>query len=315
MSTSNEPKWGYFGVPGSLAIGDNSYAPKALRKPKTEEAADPVRGIVTGPTKKGSAPDVYFKFETPLAVGDPYVDPSKRMKKGKVVMLDPEAAFRPPGSIKTSLNKLGYDYVEHMDNAKDPKAVKEKYKDRMPPRQIYTAPCKKGGGGVLVGGVLFGFGEPGKFPEHLPDDFDSVKKQRRKELEEHKAKVQELPFKGIDYGNKNFHAFEDVYGGYNGVPTHVPRDPEPDKTKPYVHEAAFRPAGGVFSKSGLLSELPEFMPDPVVGGATRKPKVDNEPPSFKVGFPRHVSNPTPSVTTLTRNMRSERPASFMRPSL
>jgi len=315
LATSNEPKWGYFGVPGALAIGDNSYAPRAVRKPKTEEATDPVRGVLTCPTKKGSAPDVYFKFESPLAIGDPYVDIAKREQKGKVVMLDPDAAFRPPGAVKTSLNKLGYQYVEHMDTTKDPKAIKEKYKDYMPPRQIYSAPCKKGGGGVLIGGVLFGFGEPGKFPEHVPDDFDAPKKQRLKELNKHQAKVQELPFKGIDYGNKPFHAPEDVFGGFNGVPTHVPRDPQPDATKPYPHEAPFRPGLGSLSKTGMLGSFPEHVPDPVPGGATRKPKNDNEPPSFKVGFPKQVSQPTPSVTMLTRNMRAERPSSFMRPSL
>lgn len=319
LQTSNEPRWGYFGIAGSLAIGDNSYAPRMVRKPKSDDQpSGPGPNMLTAPTKKGSAPDVYFQFETPLALGDPFVDPSARLKKGPVVMLDPEAAFKPPGAVKQSVNKLGYEYVPHMDTAKDPKEVKEKYKDYMPPRQILTTPGKKGGGGVITAGVLFGWTEERRFIEHVPDDYDSAKKARRQELEEHKKKVQEQPFKGIDYGNKNFHPYQDVYGGFEGVPTHVPREPKPDNSKKYPHEAPFRPQNRLAKHllDSLVGGVPEYVADPLPGGATRKPKVEGDvPPPFKNGLPRQVCNPTPSVTTLTRNMRAERPSSFMRPVL
>ena len=75
--------------------------------------------------RKGTTPDVYFKFETPLAIGDPtlganfwgfsleklslginarFVDPGLAMKKGKVWMLDPDATFKPPGKVKQSFS-------------------------------------------------------------------------------------------------------------------------------------------------------------------------------------------------------------------
>lgn len=222
LEAANTPAWGYFGTTGSLAIGDNSYAPKLTRKPPAEEEGEPLRNMVTNPTKKGAGPDVYFTFETPVSLGDPYIDPGARNKKGKVWMVDPDASFKPPGAIKRSLNKLGFAYVEHCDSAKDPKEVKEKYKDYIPPRQIYTNPTKKGGGGVLTTGVLFGWGEDRKFPDHVPDDFDSAKKQRLKELEEHRSKLQEAPFKGIDYGNRCFGNNTDTY--HSDIPTHVPKD-------------------------------------------------------------------------------------------
>lgn len=316
LETSNEPRWGYFGIPGTLAIGDNSYAPRATRKPKDEEPGDPVRNIQTAPIKKGAAPDVYFKFETPLALGDPFQDPGSMLKKGRVQMLDPEAAFKPPGTVKRSLNKLGYEYVEHMDSAKDPKEVKEKYKDYMPPRQIYCNPSKKGGGGVYTSGVLFGWSDERRFVEHMPDDFDAARKQRLKELEEHKKKLQEMPFKGIDYGNKNFQPNTEVY--HYDVPTHVPREPKIFDAKPYPHEMPFKPANP--SKKGLpqslMGGIPEYVEDPIFQGAPRKPKQDGDvPPPFKLGHAGKVTNPMPSVTTLTRNMRAERPSSFMRPTL
>ncbi|CAE8603671.1 unnamed protein product, partial [Polarella glacialis] len=250
--------WGYFGVAGSLSIGDNSY---------------------------GSAQDVYFSFALPLAIGDPYVEPGASMKKGRVVMLDPDARFKPPGTIQEPANK-GMEYVPHCDSMKDPKAVKEKFMEYAVPRQIYTNPIKKGGGGVLTGGVIFGFGEPGKFPEHMPDDYDSARKDRIKDLEEHHKKCQEAPFKGIAYGNQNFQTNTDAYGGYE-VPTHIPREPMPDLTKKYPHEAPFRPANP--SKKGmvgaLLGGIPEHLPDPGKGPATRKPVDENAPPAFKLGGP------------------------------
>lgn len=314
LETSNEPRWGYFGIPGSLAIGDNSYAPRLIKR--KDEGAEPLRNIQAAPLKKGSSTDVYFEFAPPLCIGDPFQDPGAAMRKGKVTMLDPEAAFKPPGKVRESVNKLGYEYVPHMDSAKDPKAVKEKYKDYMPPRQIYTNPSKKGGGGTLTTGVLFGFGEDRKFVEYMPDDFDAARKQRRKELEEHRAHLQDMPFKGCDYGNQPFQTNNEAFG-YD-VPTHIPRDPKPDNIKPYPHESAFRPSNpskkGVLD--GLLGGLPEWVADPAPATATRRAKPDSEaPPAFKIGCPRQPCNPTPSVTTMTRNMRSERPSSFMRPSL
>eukprot|EP00439_Symbiodinium_sp_Y106_P056353 s2910_g7.t3 len=64
----------------------------------------------------------------------------------------------------------------------------------------------------------------------------------------------------------------------------------------------------------LMGGIPEYIPCPE-DPLKRKPKDEDAPPAFKVGAPRHVVKPTPSVTTLTRNMRNERPSSFMRPTL
>jgi hypothetical protein len=318
LTKSNEPGWGYFGMAGSLAIGDNSFAPRMVRAPASDDdGGEPIRNIQTNPTLKGNTPAVYFKFEQPLGLGDPYQDPSTMNKKGKVQMLDPDAAFKPPGVVKVSANKLGYEYIPHKDSNRDPIAMKEKYGgDYMPPRQIYGAPLKKGGGGVYTKGVLFGFGEDQPFPEAVADDYDAAKKARKKELEEHHSKIQEVPFKGMAYGNDLFQPNSEAL--HSEIPTNVPRDPVPEKTKPYPHEMAFRP--GNPSKKGLVHGLmggvPEWIAEPAPGPTGRKPASSEEaPPGFKIGAPKLPCNPTPSVTCMARNMRNERPASFMRPSL
>ncbi len=88
LATANTRCWGYFGMTGPLAIGDNSYAPRLMKKEKPAEEGEPLKNICGGPTKKGAATDVYFTFETPLALGDPYIDASQREKKGKARSCD-----------------------------------------------------------------------------------------------------------------------------------------------------------------------------------------------------------------------------------
>merc|ERR1719498_1015218 len=106
------------------------------KEPKADGDGEPIRNIQSGVTKKGMHPNVFFSFAPPLCIDDPYQDPHTMVKKGKVEMLDPDAAFKPPGKIKRSINRLGYEYVDHKDSFKDPKEVREKYLDAIPPRNI-----------------------------------------------------------------------------------------------------------------------------------------------------------------------------------
>jgi len=180
-----------------------------------------------------------------------------------------------------------------------------------------SASSSKGGGGVLTPGVLFGFGEERKaVGDHVPDDYDAPRKQRKEELDKHKSLLQENAFKNMSYGNSNFGGNTETY--HYDMPTHIPRDPEPDNVKPYPHENAFRPCNPMKKGmlKGLMGGFPEYIPEPSAGGAVRKPAPEGDAKmAFRLGHPTHAPKPTPSVTTLTRNMRSERPSSFARPLL
>lgn len=320
LEHSNEPGWGYFGVPGSLSIGDNSYAPRLMRKPPDDGEAPPPFGKYA-PLKKGAAPDVYFEFSPPLCLGDPYKERVVMGGHGKVEWLDPDAKFKPAGKVKYSTNKLGYEYEEHKDTLKDPAAMKEKYGPEgiaRPANMLVNKP-RKGGGGVYTRGVLFGYCvddvERNALPEHVPDDYDAPRKLRRAELEEHKSKLQEASFKPMDYGNK---AFSSNIESYNyDQPTHIPREPKPDNTVKYPHETSFFPANpmkrGILK--GLIGGIPEWKEEGPGHSAVRKEKVEDAPPAFRLGAARQLCNPMPSVTTNMRNMRNERPSSFARPSL
>jgi hypothetical protein len=333
MKNSMEPgallKWGYFGNINTLAIGDNSYSPPTIRKAKDDSDVNTTINITSRPNKGGRHPGDYFKFEQSHGVDDPYVDPGAHYKPGKVEMLDPDAKFKPVRTVPKPVNKLGYEYIPHCDTAKDPKMVKEQYKETGP-SNILCNPVKKGGPGVLTTGVLFGYrgtDDPGKFPEHLPDEYDGLKVERKNELKEHKDKVtkcHEVPFRQMAYGNNNFWIDSDVYNYREnaGVPTHVPRDKAAfDKhIKQYPHEAPMRPSNP--SKKGIVYGLMggkgahEYIEDPPAP-VVRKPKpADGEepPPPFKGSNPRNLRHATSSIMTLSRNMRADRPSSFARPS-
>lgn len=315
LETTNEPRWGYFGVAGSLAIGDNSYAPRLVRKPAEDVDAPPPFGKYA-PLKKGASTDVYFRFELPLCIGDPYQEQEVMTKVGKVWMIDPDAKFKPAGKVKQSANK-GVEYVEHCDTVKDPKEIKEKYGgDYRGPPNILCSRSKKGGGGVYTKGVLFGYDEErNALPEHMADDYDAPRKLRLKELEEHKSKLQEMSFKAMDYGNKAFSSNVESY--CYDQPTHIPREPLPDKAEKYPHESAFRPPNPMKRgiHKGLIGGIPEYIPDPMPEPRKRQQKDEDAPPGFRIGACRSQCNPMPSVTTNMRNMRNERPSSFARPTL
>eukprot|EP00746_Dinoflagellata_sp_MGD_P007685 gnl/MRDRNA2_/MRDRNA2_115258_c0_seq1.p1 gnl/MRDRNA2_/MRDRNA2_115258_c0~~gnl/MRDRNA2_/MRDRNA2_115258_c0_seq1.p1 ORF type:complete len:334 (-),score=67.85 gnl/MRDRNA2_/MRDRNA2_115258_c0_seq1:114-1115(-) len=314
LEASHEPKWGYFGYTGPLAIGDNSLAPSTVRKPKEEaEEETPNRNMMTQPPRKGATQDVYFSFAPPLCIGDTYVDPMLRTKREKCKPVDPEMMFKPPGKVKYSTNKLGYEYVPHQNNIRDPQSMHDKYKDYTAPKNFFTSPAKKGGGGVLTPGVLFGDGEERKLHEYMGDDYDAPRKQRRQELEAHRAKLQEQHFKGVVYGGRTFANDMDTY--HNDEPSGIPREKKPNNFQAYPHELPFKPAHP--AKKGYnacLENFPEHIPDPIPAPPSRKPPPSEDgPPSWRPGCPRQLANPMPSVACHIRNLRSEAPRSFVRP--
>jgi hypothetical protein len=343
LDSAHEKKFGYFGISGPLCIGDNSMGIRLVRKPKDDSDDRPTHNMLTNPVKKGCGKDVYFSFAPPLCAekgSDPYVDPSKINAKGKVRHLADAPPFKPAratgqktfssvdreGNItEFSTNKLGYAYVPHMDNVKNPKEIYEKYKGVLPPPNIKCQPLKKGGAGCLSAGVLCGYEDKDKerhaFPVWHAEPYDNARILRKKEIAEHKAKEQEKSFKGMCYGNEMFHPNSEVY--HEVQPTHIPREPRPFVCKRAEHDRKFCPANP--SKKGALLgtfdwtegeqqiPFPKWMPDPPKE-TKRKPKEDGDKKPFAFGAaPVHMHNPMSSVVTNMRNMRNERPSAFARP--
>jgi len=320
LESAHEPKFGYFGFTGPLAIGDNSLAPQAKRKIVQDEGAEPIRNLLTNPAKKGAGPDAYFSFEPPLAIGDLYIDPLLRTKKPKCTPIDPEQMFKPAGKVKNHKHKLPYEYVEQCVGFRDPLAMYAKYKDVTGPRNFYTRPLKKGGGGIYTPGVLFGdprrffeAGEENFFWQHVPDEYDYWRKIKIKEREEHLSKLQEQNFRSMSYGNKCFFSDMDTY--FTDLPRGIPR--EQKKHEPLlVHEAPFFPSRPPRKGyNACLGTFPEHIPDPVPEAKFRKASAEDAPPPWNPATKKVVGKPDPSVHCNMRNLRRENPRSFVRPVL
>jgi len=342
LENAHEPKFGYFGFTGPLAIGDSSLAPQAKRKVvKDDDSGEPIRNVICNPPKKGAGVDAYFSFAPPLSNGqdyiDPYIDPLLRTKKPKLVPIDPEKMFMPAGKVVTKIREgegrvpeLKKDYkhiasyvnLPEMVGFRDPLAMHAKYKDVTGPRNFYTRPLKKGGGGIYTPGVLFGDPKRGEENEaeqnffwlHVPDEYDYWKKLKKAELEWHQSKLQEQNFSSMSYGNKCF--FSDRETFFTELSRGIPREEKSNNYKPYPHEAPFFPSRPPRKGyNACLGEFPKHMPDPVPEAKFQKGSAEEGPPPWNPATKKVVGKPDPSVQTNMRNLRRENPRSFVRPVL
>lgn len=306
LKETNKPRYGYFGFAPPLCIGDNTGYAKVERKVINEDA-EPVRNICATVPKKGGGPDTLFSFTTPLCVGDPYLDQHRVQGRRKQTQVDPEASFRPPGQIKHPA--LPFEYVEECTQAKDPKKIYAKYKDRTPVKNFVTNPTKKGGGGVLTPGVLFT-----DFPEHVPCPYDAAKDQKYAEMKQHHTKTQETPFRSMYVGSEAFQKSSELY--HCDVPYGVPKE-MPKVTTPAAHDVPFRPPNP--SKQGhnaTMYPFPEWQKDPVHQAVRQKRVEDPDaPPAWRPPKTKQPSNPSPSVVMNYKNLKAAHPASFRRPKI
>ncbi|EER16249.1 hypothetical protein Pmar_PMAR003712 [Perkinsus marinus ATCC 50983] len=293
LEESNKPRFGYFGYTAPLCIGENSAYKTTRRKPRSEEdPPDLGRNLMTNPSKKGTGVDALFSFPEPLCNGDLYVDPGRRLGRKKVKAVDPEAQFKPAGSVKVPPS--AYEYVEHKNGMRDPIALHNKYKDYSYPRNFVTSPAKIGGGGVLTPGVLFS-----PFPEYLSEEYDAMRKTKVagdsetfvfkvanwflprllfivlqfEEMKRNKERQgDQMPFR-IGACNDTTRMFQKNIEMYHcEQPYGVPRVPEKRNINVAQHDGPFRPANP--SKKGhasTMSPFPEHMPEQPIE-AKRKPR-------------------------------------------
>jgi hypothetical protein len=313
LEAAHEPRYGYFGYTGPLAIGDTSLAPQAKRKIVKDDDGEPIRNMVCNPPKKGAGPDAYFSFEPPLAIGDLYIDPLLRTKKPKCKPIDPDQMFKPGGRVKNHKHRLGYEYLPQCVGFRDPLAMYAKYKDVTGPRNFFTNPSKKGGGGILTPKVLFGCNEEGWFWGHVPDEYDYYRKIAKAEREWHLSKLQETNWSSMSYGNKCFVNDRETF--FTDLPRGIPRE---EKKSDFVnpHEAPFfpsRPARKGYN--ACMGTFPEWIPDPIPEAKFRKAAAEEGPPPWNPATKKIVGKPDPSVHCNLRNLRAENPRSFVRPVL
>lgn len=258
---------------------------------------------MTNPIKRGKVDKVLFNKPVYNAVGEPFKDAAKAMitrshDQSKIAAAGHEVQFKPARHVRQPTNAA----YEHMQ---DTTHIQKNFKAEDNPRDVVTAPRnfitnppKKG----QVGKQTY-FG--GKIP-YTEDDYNRPKELARKELEHHRTKLQEAPFRQrvgkIDYFNSHRKLLEED----------VPLPPKEAKKEKYVdpdERPPFKPSHPPkvgYNKS--IGTFPEYKEDPPKQLKRRMP-VDDEQPKFKMTH-NHKSRPTPSVATNLRNLKASFPSVF-----
>ncbi|CAI2374510.1 unnamed protein product [Moneuplotes crassus] len=310
----NKERFGLFSQPGSLAIGENTYAPtKQAHKDEDGRVVTEPPNFLTTKVKKGNIDQVLFSEPGYITSGDPYSDKKLIMREAKKDghKAVSDNAFKPAKSIPSPV-KATYEHMQADEHEK------KNFRDadgavKTAPRNFTTTGPKQGAPGTTPS-VLF---EKEYYP-HIKDEYDRKKELASEELKESRKKMQEKPFSQRIKPQATFSNVQEAYGE-EGMK--FPKKKPQRKAKPQVeHPGPFKPSNppkkGVTDKT--LQAFPEYLDDkkakedPNYGKPTqKKAKKEDERPAWKPNtFSK--SRPTPSVATNLRNIRSSLPTMMRR---
>lgn len=280
-------KYGLFSYTGTLAVSNKPYFVKtACHKNKEGLVETKPRNFIVGASKRGKTADTYFSL--PEYKADNEIKDKKSRKPEGVKI---ENAWKPGGPLQEK-----YATYEHLPT-ENIKKISRRGPDGLvviEPKNLYTSPARLGTAkttpGLLIGGHEF---------EYQPDPFDRQHKMQQDEIKRQKAKLQAESFKPPNPTGKNFFDNEKTFGETNMPKKTIPKV---QSLNVYKHDRVFYPNNP--SKLGsTIGKFPEYIPDPLSSPKRR-------PPSEQIAW-RPTTNertrPTPSVTYLAKNLRSEFP--------
>lgn len=314
FSLAEKERFGLFSHPGSLAIGENTYAPR--KKPHKDDDGRVVTeppNFLTTKIKKGHTDQILFSAPSYITTGDPYnankLVMRESKKDGHKAVSD--LPFKPAKTVNKAV-KADYEYVEEGEKKK------KNHRDAegaviIAPRNFTTTGPKQGNPATTPG-TLFSK-EP--YP-HMKDEYDRKRELARKELEESKKKMQEKPFSQRIKPVDAFNSIEKTYGEEGLV---FPKKKPARKPQPQVeHPAPFKPSNppkkAITDKT--LAKFPEYLDDkkaledPNFGKPKQKKvKPEDEKPAWKPNTFKKTT-PSPSVATNLKNIRSSLPMMMRR---
>jgi hypothetical protein len=286
-------KYGLFSFAGTLAILPHPYEkkPNGRRNSDGSVITEP-RNFMTSPTRKGKLSDALFSnYET---MNEKYRDPprsylndkqrAERMRKSH------DVPFKPSGPTDQITI---FEYI----SPEKPRVKRRRDSEgnvTIEPKNFYTSPAKKGIASITPG---LTFGETF---EHSVEPFDRPKELKRKERIEHHSKMPDRPFKPTSNKHGTFNKDEEVFDICKDLKKLV-KKPKPLSIA--SHDTPFKP--NRFNKSHLVDamfgEVPEYIPDPLVPLVRKSPS----PTAPWKNTTKDISRPTPSVSLMKSNIRSE----------
>lgn len=151
----NQPRFGLFSQPGSLAIGENTYAPKKVPKLEDGRVVTQPPNFLTTNVKKGHTDDILFSAPSYVSTGDPYSGKTLVMREGKKdghkAVCDLQ--FKPAKVVPTPV-KADFEYLPQDKNEK------KKYTDAegaviTAPRNFTTTGPKQGRNFIDLSRILY----------------------------------------------------------------------------------------------------------------------------------------------------------------
>ena len=290
----NNQKFGLFSYTGTLAISDKPYFIKtSSHKGVDGRVVTNPSNFLTNPGKRGKTPNTYFSL--PEYKSEPYLDPNKPYLKEKINDEQRrkchDLAWKPGGPL-TERPSL-YPHLPSDNHSKTSRKGTDGLVT-LEPKNFYTSPPKIGSA-MITPGVLIG----GNKHEYVSDPYDRKHKLLLEEKKKNASKLQSESFKPPNPGNLPFFSDKDTYG----------EDPSTNKKlkkaksqSTYKIAVPFVPSNPS-KKGSTIGKYPEHQADPFIS-PERRPATEQIPW-------RHTTNvrskPTPSVTNLIYNLRTEYP--------
>ena len=288
-------KYGLFSFPGTLAISNKPYFTKTASHKAADGTVSTKRSnFLTNPPKRGKTPSVYFSHYEYKS--EPYLDPSKpyltEKQRDEERRKHHNTAWRPGGPKHEPLSLFPHE-------ASDPLTkINKKGSDglvELGPKNLYTSPPRLGSAmvtpGVLIGGNHF---------EYVSEPYDRKHKIILEEKRKNDAKMKAGAFRPPNPGGNTFFDDKTTFGE---------KDIKPKKTLKKSNTCAYFQHKGPFvpsnpgKKGSTIGKYPEHIPDPLAS-------PQRKAPSTAVPW-RHTTNqrsrPSPSVSSLVCNLRSEYP--------
>lgn len=287
---------GMFSYPGTLAISDDSLGKQHLHPRDADgKVLTAPKNFYTHKGKSGKINDAYFSPPTFATVEDPFKDNlainhSQNKERAKRMIDTHEVAFKPGGPIKEKVSIFPHesDLVEKKKNFRD----SETREVKIGPKNFMTNPPKKGEANTTPGVLL------GGYPPHETDPYDRKMQLAREERIRQNAKMQPQPFKQMSHGDREFADVPKTYG----LDVEIQPKKVRAKTVTSMHDKPFVPSNpakkGVTDKT--LAPFPDYMSRQTVD---KKKVVSRNEHSWKHTY-NERTKPSPSVTTLPRNLRS-----------
>ena len=116
----NQQRHGLFSVPGSLAIGENTYAPRKVPKRDDDgRVSTQPPNFLTTKIKKGHTDNILFSKPSYTSVEDPYNDKKLQMREAKKdgYKAVSDLPFKPAKTVPNPV-KATFEYMEQDKNIK-----------------------------------------------------------------------------------------------------------------------------------------------------------------------------------------------------